>query len=126
MNSSVFRWNVRIPMIKLTVDPQVLASLQADFPKPANSAQRALDKYLQRLEKMLFQAFLVGLTPRQRKFKLYPLALSTLWEQGGQIGRKRVRVHKWLADNDVPLVQTVALGTNLSGLISEVKLSPWA
>jgi len=74
---------------------------------------------------MLFQAFLVGLTPRQRKFKLYPLALSTLWEQGGQIGRKRVRVHKWLADNDVPLVQTVALGTNLSGLISEVKLSPW-
>jgi len=74
---------------------------------------------------MLFQAFLVGLTPRQRKLKLYPLALSTLWEQGGQIGRKRVRVHKWLADNDVPLVQTVALGTNISGLISEVKLSPW-
>ncbi len=57
-------------MIKLTVDPQVLAALQADFPKPANSAQRALDKYLQRLEKMLFQAFLVELTPRQRKLKL--------------------------------------------------------
>ena len=112
-------------MIKLTVDPQVLAALQADFPKPANSARRALDKYLQRLEKMLFQAFLFGLTPRQRKFKLYPLALSTLWEQGGQIGPKRVRVHKWLADNDVPLVQTVALGTNISGLVSEVKLSPW-
>ena len=73
-------------MIKLTVDPQVLAALQADFPKPANSARRALDKYVQRLEKMLFQAFLFGLTSRQRKFKLYPLALSTLWEQGGQIG----------------------------------------
>jgi len=73
-------------MIKLTVDPQVLAALQADFPKPANSAQRALDKYVQRLEKMLFRAFLVGLTPRQRKLKLYPLSLSTLWDQGGQIG----------------------------------------
>jgi len=31
-------------MMKLTVDPQVLAALQADFPTPANSARRALDK----------------------------------------------------------------------------------
>jgi hypothetical protein len=112
-------------MIKLTVDPQVLAALQADFPKPANSARRALDKYLQRLEKMLFQAFLVGLTPRQRKLKLYPLSLSILWDQGGQIGPKRLRLHKWLSDNDFTLAKTVELGSNLSGLVSEVKLSPW-
>jgi len=44
--------------------------------------------------------------------------------QGGQIGPKRLRLHKWLADNDLPLIQTVELGSNLSGLVSEVKLSP--
>jgi hypothetical protein len=63
---------------------------------------------------MLFQAFLVGLTPSQRKLKLYPLALSTLWDQGGQIGPKRLRLHKWLSDNDFNLAKTVELGSNLS------------
>ena len=40
-------------MIKLTVDPKVLAAMQQAFPKPAASAERALKKYVGVLEDML-------------------------------------------------------------------------
>jgi hypothetical protein len=47
-------------MIKLTVDPQVPAALQAEFPKPANSARRT--------EYVLTSSYLVALK-RHKKNK---------------------------------------------------------
>ena len=112
-------------MITLTVDPKVEQALHQAFPRPATSASKALGKYVKLLESMLLQAHMRGLTPQQRKLGTYGLSLSKLQDQGGQIGARRTRVHKWLADNKMPLVEVVELGSNLSGLVSEVKLSKW-
>ena len=41
-------------MIKINVNPAVLISLKQAFPKPANSAERALGKYVKTLESLSF------------------------------------------------------------------------
>ena len=50
-------------MIKITVDAQVYEALQKAFPKPANSAHRALAKYISVLETMLFKSLHFAATP---------------------------------------------------------------
>jgi len=45
-------------MIKITVDQKVYEALQKAFPKPANTAHRALAKYMSLLEAMLFYCLL--------------------------------------------------------------------
>ena len=110
-------------MIKLTVHESVEAALQKAFPKPAAAAKRALAKYIGVVESMLFDALQRGLTPEQRKLGLYAISLEQLANKGGQIGPKKIRVHKWLTDNDWDIVQTVVLGTKFSGQNSLVKLT---
>jgi hypothetical protein len=75
---------------------------------------------------MLFDALQRGLTPEQRKLGLYSISLDQLANKGGQIGPKKIRVHKWLTDNDWDIVQTVVLGTKFSGQNSMVKLTALA
>jgi hypothetical protein len=58
-------------MIKITVDARVYEALQKAFPKPANSAHRALAKYISVLEAMLFKSLHFAATPLQRKFDLF-------------------------------------------------------
>ena len=53
-------------MIKITVDAQVYEALQKAFPKPANTAHRALAKYISVLEVMLFNSLHFEATPMQR------------------------------------------------------------
>lgn len=113
-------------MIKLTVHESVEAALQKAFPKPAAAAKRALTKYISVVETMLFDALQRGLTPEQRKLGLYAISLEQLANKGGQIGPKKIRVHKWLTDNDWDIVQTVVLGTKFSGQNSLVKLTALA
>ena len=113
-------------MIKLTVHESVEAALQKAFPKPAAAAKRALAKYISVVESMLFDALQRGLTPEQRKLGLYSISLEQLANKGGQIGPKKIRVHKWLTDNDWDIVQTVVLGTKFSGQNSLVKLTALA
>ena len=113
-------------MIKLTVHESVEAALQKAFPKPAAAAKRALAKYISVVESMLFDALQRGLTPEQRKLGLYSISLEQLANKGGQIGPKKIRVHKWLTDNDWDIVQTVILGTKFSGQNSLVKLTALA
>ena len=113
-------------MIKLTVHESVEAALQKAFPKPAAAAKRALTKYISVVETMLFDALQRGLTPEQRKLGLYAISLEQLSNKGGQIGPKKIRVHKWLTDNDWDIVQTVVLGTKFSGQNSLVKLTALA
>jgi hypothetical protein len=113
-------------VIKLTVHESVEAALQKAFPKPAAAAKRALTKYISVVESMLFDALQRGLTPEQRKLGLYAISLEQLANKGGQIGPKKIRVHKWLTDNDWDIVQTVVLGTKFSGQNSLVKLTALA
>ena len=113
-------------MIKLSVHESVEAALQKAFPKPAAAAKRALTKYISVVESMLFDALQRGLTPEQRKLGLYSISLEQLANKGGQIGPKKIRVHKWLTDNDWDIVQTVVLGTKFSGQNSLVKLTALA
>ena len=113
-------------MIKLSVHESVEAALQKAFPKPAAAAKRALTKYISVVESMLFDALQRGQIPEQRKLGLYSISLDQLANKGGQIGPKKIRVHKWLTDNDWDIVQTVVLGTKFSGQNSLVKLTALA
>lgn len=108
--------------IKITVNPLVANALQQAF--PSANANRALAKYVACLEKLLFQTLHIGQTPEQRKLKLYSLSMHQLANQGGQIGPHKIRLHKWLADNKLELVQQVIPGSNLNGKLSQVKPSP--
>ena len=110
-------------MIKLTVNPQVLISLQQAFPTPVKSASRALTKYVKVLEGLLLNAFQRGSAPAQTKMGLYSISLHDLANKGGRIGPLKLRLHKWLKDNQMELVETVEKGNKFSGEYSAVKLS---
>ena len=111
-------------MIKVTVHESVEAALQRAFPKPASSAKKALAKYVAVIESLLFDALQHGRTPEQDKLGLYSVSMEKLANKGGQIGPKKVRVHKWLRDNHLELLQIVIPGSKFSGKNSQVKPSP--
>jgi hypothetical protein len=110
-------------MIKITINSSVYEALQRAFPKPANSAHRALAKYISVLETMLFKSLHFEATPMQRKMDLFAISLQKLANQGGQIGPKKQRLHAWLRDNNLSLVEPVVVGSNLTGDVSQCKLT---
>ena len=110
-------------LIKITVDVRVYEALQKAFPKPANTAHRGLAKYISVLEAMLFKSLHFAATPLQRKLDLFPISLQQLANQGGQIGPAKLRVHAWLRSNNLSLVEPVILGSNLTGVVSQCKLT---
>jgi len=86
-------------MIKITLNSVVYEALRKAFPKPANSAHKALAKYIAVLEQMIFNSLHFEATPMQRKLNLFSLSLQKLAQKGGQIGPNKIRVHKWLREN---------------------------
>ena len=110
-------------LIKITVDAKVYEALSLAFPKPANSAQRALAKYISVLEAMLFKSLHFAATPMQRKLELFTISLQQLANQGGQIGSQKQRLHAWLRSNNLSLVEPVILGSNLTGGVSQCRLT---
>ena len=110
-------------MIEIKVDPKVIEALTRAFPKPPNSAQRALDKYIQTLTAMLMTSLSRGQSPMESKLNSFSLPLHELANKGGQIGLKKIRLHAWLRDNGLELVQAVQVGSNLTGQISQVKFT---
>jgi len=50
-------------LIRITVDAKIYQALQQAFPKPTNSAHRALAKYISALENMLFKSLHFAATP---------------------------------------------------------------
>ena len=110
-------------MIKITIDARIYDALQKAFPKPANTAHRALAKYISVLEAMLFKSLHFAATPLQRKFDLFAISLQQLANQGGQIGPNKLRVHAWLRNNNFNLVEAVITGSNLTGHVSQCKLT---
>lgn len=112
-------------MIKLTPKHQVLEALRKAFPTPSRSAEKALAKYCRVLGGMLFDALQRGQAEDERKLKLYSISTSQLANKGGQIGKDKVRMHSWLAENGFPLVQIADKGSNIKGAVSKVKLTKW-
>ena len=112
-------------MIKITVNSAVYEALNKAFPKPATSAHKAITKYIAVLEQMLFKSLHFEATPMQRKLNLFTLSLQKLAQQGGQIGPNKIRVHKWLRENGFSLVEAVVVGSNMSGELSQCKLTQW-
>ena len=110
-------------MIKITVDAKVYEALSRAFPRPRNTAHRALAKYIKVLEDMLFKSLHHVATPMQQKLDLFTLSLQQLANQGGQIGPKKQRLHAWLRQNNLSLVDPVILGSNLTGDVSQCRLT---
>ncbi len=111
-------------MIKITPDPKVLLALSAAFPKPPTAAAKALTKYIALLEQQVNTALLAGRNPEQHKLDIYSVSLHDMMNRGGQIGPNKIRVHKWLKNNQLELIRTAKKGSNLTGRLSEVKLTP--
>ena len=111
-------------MIKLVAAPEVLDALTQAFPPPTSNPKRALDKYIAVLERLMFLSLQVPRNPEQAKLNLFAISLQKLANQGGQIGPNKVRVHKWLKDQQLELVQTVTKGSNLTGRVSYIRLTP--
>jgi len=110
-------------MVEIKVDPSVLAAMQREFPSPPNSATRQFYNYVGTLKAMLLDSLLRGQTVEELKLNLFSISLHQLANKGGVIGTNKVRVHKWLNDNNLALVETVQLGSNLTGIVSKVKFT---
>jgi len=110
-------------MVEIKVSPCVLAAMQRDFPSPPNSAVRQFYNYVGVLQRMLIDALLRGQTVEELKLNLFSISLHQLANKGGQIGKQKIRIHKWLNDNGLALVETVKLGSNLTGMVSKVKFT---
>lgn len=107
--------------IQLTINPCVIDALTKAFPN--SNAKRALDKYVATLEQLLSESVRIGQTPEQHKLNLYSISTKKLRDTGGQIGPNKTWLHKWLSDNNLALVKQVIAGSNLSGQLSQVKLT---
>ena len=110
-------------MLTITIDPVVLATLQQSFPTPRTAAVKALNKYKALLEDLLFRATLRGQTNYERLLNCYSIPVSDLVHKGPHIGYDKVRLHKWLSDNKLDLIETVEKGSNLTGRVSMIKLT---
>jgi len=110
-------------MFEITVDPRVALELKAAFPNPPNSSQRALNKYIATLTTMLMESLSRGQTPMEAMYSLFSISMHDLANRAGQIGTNRVRVHAWLRDNNLALIETEEIGSNLSGLVTKARLT---
>lgn len=110
-------------MFTIEIDPLVLEKLRWAFPKPANCADKALEKYRVLLEEMLLKATRRGRSAYELRFDLYSIPVSQLTHKGPQLNAGKQRLHAWLKENKLELIQAVEVGTNLSGLVSLVKLT---
>ncbi len=110
-------------MLTITIDPVVLEKLQECFPKPKTSAEKALQKYKTLLEELLFKVMQRGRSNYETLLNCYSLPVAELTHKGPHIGPSKVRLHKWLAENQLELVEKVETGSNLTGVVSLVKLT---
>ena len=110
-------------MLTLTIDPIVLERLKESFPAPKTSAEKALKKYKVLLEELLFKALQRVRSNYETLFDLYSLPVSKLSHEGPHIGSCKIRLHKWLSQNDLNLIKVEKSGSNLTGLVSLVKLT---
>jgi hypothetical protein len=112
-------------MIRLTADSSVLQGLKVAVPK-TNKAEQYLSKYVQNLEREINDKIFQARGPLMLSNKQYWASLTAIQEGGGQIwsfGNKRV--HRWLADNGLSLVEQINKGeaNKFTGKIAIIKLT---
>lgn len=110
-------------MIKIEVDEKVRRKLRRTFTSPPNAGDKALDKYVALLESLLTESTLFNRSKFMTNSGIYIISLKTLHERGPRIGASKERLHKWLSDNKLALVKEIEKGSNLTGLVSLVKLT---
>ena len=110
-------------MIQLTVNPIVLQTLQQHFPKPNNSATRALDKYVMLMTAQISDSIIRGRTVHQVIKGLYTFSIYKQRTRGSQIGSKKIRLQNWLEENNLKLFRVVELGTSRSHKLSVIQLT---
>ena len=110
-------------MLEIEVNPIVLETLNKCYPKPKNSAQKALDKYIQLLTQQLTKSLLLGRNAWMQKNDLYSISVAKQRNRGSQIGSNKIRLQNWLEDNKLELFNVVEIGSNLNQKLSVVKLS---
>ena len=110
-------------MLEIEVNPIILETLKKCFPKPKNSAQKALDKYIQLLTQQLTKSMLLGRDVWMQENDFYSISTVRQRNRGSQIGSNKIRLQNWLEDNKLELFQQVVEGSNLSHRISVVKLT---
>ena len=114
-------------MIKIAVDQTVKGAVKQAFGK-ANSADKALTKYIRVLEDMLDEAELRGISPYENKLKLFPISLHQLANKSPQLTSQKIRLHSWLEKNQYSLIKVVEIGSLFGKFAgySKIKLSPFA
>lgn len=110
-------------MLEIEVNPIVLETLNKCFSKPKNSAQKALDKYIQLLTQQLTKSLLLGRNAWMQKNDLYSISVAKQRNRGSQIGSNKIRLQNWLEDNKLELFNVVEIGSNLNQKLSVVKPS---
>ena len=114
-------------MIDLEIDAVVLQKLQAAYPRPANSAAKALENYRVLLLELIADSLFKGRSTFDVMKGFYTVAAKRLSQEGPTIGGqiKKQRLHAWLIANNLELIEFVEKGNNLSQTISKVKLSKY-
>jgi predicted RNA-binding protein YlxR (DUF448 family) len=110
-------------MLEIEVNPIVLEILKQCFPKPKNSAQKALDKYIKLLTQQLTKSILLGRNVWMQSNDLYSISVAKQRNRGSQIGSNKIRLQNWLEDNNLELFSVVEIGSNLNQKISVIKLT---
>ncbi len=110
-------------MLEIEINPIVLETLNQCFPKPKNSAQKALDKYIKLLTQQLTKSILLGRNAWMQSNNLYSISVAKQRNRGSQIGSNKIRLQNWLEDNNLELFSVVEIGSNLNQKISVIKLT---
>lgn len=114
-------------MKKLLVQPLVLERLQQAYPKPKNSAQKALTKYVNLLEELVNASVMHGRGPWLREKDYYSVSMRSLTDYGGVIGSDKrgdkIRLNKWLKDNDLMLFDIIEEGSNFNEQLTIIQPS---
>jgi len=117
-------------IVKITPNPIVLEKLKAQFPTPANGAQRSLDRYVKVLEEEIAYGMINGHKRFALNRKTFEIRLEVMTNKGGEINRKnhkRIRIHAWLEQNGVSLLRLWSdKGSNINRQISICKLTDFA
>lgn len=113
-------------MFELSIDPSVLKKLRTAFPKPANAADKSLEKYRLLLLEIMNEAAQHERSPFDVLNNIYVADVRRLSQKGPRVGASRMRLHAWLNDNDLSLIEFVSKGNNLTKLRSKIKISALA
>ena len=110
-------------MLEIEINPIVLETLYQCFPKPNNSAQKALDKYIKLLSQQLTKSLLLGRNAWMQTNDLYSISVAKQRNRGSQIGSNKIRLQNWFEDNNLELFSVIEIGSNLNQKLSVVKPS---